>query len=75
VLDGRVANWLPSVEPDDDGAPVTDGTGSPVWDGWRPTDFMTAIFAVGCVQATHAFYYGFGHASEGAGSPRMSPAR
>lgn len=60
VLMTGVANWLLPPEPVGDGAPVAGrerfaGLGRLAAD----RTFMTAIFAVGCIQATHAFYYGF----------------
>lgn len=54
------ATWLLPPETVDDGPPVARmerfrGLGRLVVD----PAFMTAILAVGCIQATHAFYYGF----------------
>jgi len=54
------ATWLLPPETVEDGPPVARmerfrGLGRLVID----PAFMTAILAVGCIQATHAFYYGF----------------
>ena len=60
LLIGAVALWILPTEPVADSAPTPGadrfrGLGRLVAD---PV-FMTAIFAVGAVQAAHAFYYGF----------------
>ncbi|CAN5299631.1 major facilitator superfamily domain-containing protein 6 [soil metagenome] len=60
LLMAGVARWVLPAEPVNDGPPEPGwarfaGLGRLVRDG----RFMTAILAVGCVQATHAFYYGF----------------
>ena len=60
ALAAASATWLLPPETVDDGPPMARmerfrGLGRLVVD---PT-FMTAILAVGCIQATHAFYYGF----------------
>ena len=57
---GLIAGWALPAEPVSDGVPMPGldrfrGMGRLVAD---PV-FMTAIFAVGAIQATHAFYYGF----------------
>jgi len=55
-----VAAWVLPPEPVEDGGPVA-GRERFRGLGRLATDpgFMLAIMAVGCVQATHAFYYGF----------------
>ncbi len=60
LLIGLIAGWALPAEPVSDGAPIPGldrfrGMGRLVAD---PV-FMTAIFAIGAIQATHAFYYGF----------------
>ena len=60
ALMAGAAAWVLPAEPVSDGAPVAGrerfrGLGRLAAD----PGFMIAIFAVGCVQAAHAFYYGF----------------